>query len=69
MTISTVGRLGAALMLAFGTANAQSSVFKLDSDGKFDSERSIISAGSVIVPSLSAQTPVARVVSMFADDA
>lgn len=43
MTTSTVGRLGAALLLAFGTANAQSSVFKLDSDGKLNPETSIVS--------------------------
>lgn len=60
MTTSTVGRLGAALLLAFGTVNAQSSVFKLDSDGKLSPERSSIPAGSVIAPSLSTQTPVAR---------
>lgn len=60
MTTSTVGRLGAALLLAFGAANAQSSVFKLDSDGKLSPKRSSVSAGLVVALSLSAQTPVAR---------
>ena len=36
MTTLTIGRLGAALLLAFGTANAQNSVYKLDTDGKLN---------------------------------
>ena len=33
--LPTVGRLGAALLLVAGAANAQSDIFPLDSDGKF----------------------------------
>lgn len=48
MTTSTVGRLGAALLLAFGAANAQSSVFKLDSDEDIRSSAALLAHDTMV---------------------